>query len=124
MKTQWILTALVGLCLLTVNGQAAATFPLLPDETKVIIRSTATEGQSMHVLLANLQQRFTRVELTTERGTLLVAKTIDNHTGYSVAFDLSRLKDGRYLLKVNQGKTTLTQVVLIQDGNILFSAVK
>lgn len=123
MKTQWILTTLVGLCLLTVNVQAAATFPL-PDETKVIIRSTATEDQNMEVLLANLQQRFTKVELTDMYGGKLATKSIDNHNGYRLAFDVSNLADGRYLLKVTQGQTTLTQVVLIQDGYILFSAVK
>jgi hypothetical protein len=41
-----------------------------------------------------------------------------------MAFDLSKLADGRYFLKVNQGETTLTQVILIENGKIFFSAVK
>ena len=122
MKTPWILTAFLGLCLLTVNLQAN---PLpLPDETKLILRSSVEGEQNMHVHLANLQQRYTRVMLTTIDGDRLAAKSINNHNGYRVAFDLSKLDDGRYLLKVEQGETTLTQVVLISDGNIRFSAVK
>lgn len=124
MKAQWIVTAILGLCLLTVQVQAATPNLPLPDETKLIVRSDATADLGMKVQLANLQQRYTRVELKTFDGRTLASKSINNHNGYQVAFDMSKLDDGRYMLQVTQGETTLKQVVLISDGIIRFSAVK
>jgi hypothetical protein len=124
MKTQWILTAMLGLCLFTLDVAAGPANWPLPDENKLIVSSEATADQGMEVQLANLQQRYTKVRLTTIDDQTLVTKSINNHNGYRFAFDLSSLNDGRYLLQVEQGEKTLTQVVLISDGIIRFSAVK
>jgi hypothetical protein len=125
MKTQLILTALLSLCLFALDASAGLANLPLPDENKLIVRSDAIADQGMEVHLANLQQRYTQVKLTTIDGRrILSTKSINNHNGYRFAFDLSSLNDGRYLLQVEQGKTTLTQVVLISAGIIRFSAVK
>lgn len=111
----------LALCL-AMSSFAFATTTNSADEDP-IIRVQPVEKKAFKVHLANLQKETTRVVLTNLNGTTFFKETIRKHNGYAKKFDLDKMPQGRYLLKVSQGGEDHTKVIYLDEDTMRISGV-
>lgn len=98
-------------------GSVPATDPLLVK--------SSIEGNSVTLLLANLQGVGTQVRLTRlDNERTVLKKRIKDHNGYRFRMNLAQLDYGRYCLEVTKGDVTRKQVVVVGDFGVLLSELK
>ncbi len=108
----------------------ALTIPAFAHEsypTKAInVTITAVAEKSVQVIISNLQQQTTRITIESLDGSVVYFKDIvKKHNGYHKRLNLRKLKDGKYLLVVQQGNKKHQQVIVLKDTvGMLLSAGK
>ncbi len=119
MKTR-IIMSLLGLCL-SFGALLASTSPL---PGKLLLQTHQSDDGKMMIRLTNLQTERTTITLQNlAEGENYFRTIVKDHNGYVAQLVLDKAPNGRYLLKVQQKETTLTQVVVKEDDLILFSQV-
>ena len=112
---------LAGLCL-----SLFATFGFAnpnPDSEHLIMRVKLQDAKSIDVILANLQQEKTNLTLSSLDGTTYFFDTIRKHNGYGKNLSLSKMPQGRYILKVTQKGKELTSVIVVGKEKVKVSRV-
>ena len=98
------------------------TLAFSPIEENLQARTKVIENTKVQVQLYNLQEQRTTFEITDmEEEVSYYKTTISKHNGFAKILDVSELSDGRYLLKVDNGTTTLKEIMKVDDKRILLS---
>ena len=90
----------------------------------ILIYVDNSEGKAFNLQLANLQKVSTKVAIKDMDGSIYFEDYITDHNGYAKKINLKKLKDGKYLLNVMQGKQKLVQVIVVKGDKLWFSKVK
>ena len=84
-----------------------------------IIKIECAEGTSDLTLhLANLLNERTSIVLKDVNGTAFYTETVNNKASFAKKMDLSKLKEGRYLLVVEHERIECIQPIMIQTGSV------
>lgn len=119
MKILKLVFSTMVLVSLTFLAQANTT----PVAGKVIVKAE-TEGKTLTLQLANLQQLSTKVTITSLDGdTSYHANWIEDHNGYTQSIDLENLPEGRYKLTVKNDGESYVKVVKVESDRLLLSQV-
>ncbi len=98
------------------------TLAFSPVEENLQARTKVIEDAKVQVQLYNLQQQRTTLAITDlDEEVSYYKTTISRHNGFAKILDVSELSNGRYLLKVNNGSTTLKEIMKVDDNRILLS---
>ena len=105
----------------------ALTFTLSAADTpdaELKMKSKVVQDHKVVVQLINLQQENTTLKLQSLDGDITYfQEIIRQHNGYISRLNLKNLKDGRYVLQVDQADISKIQVVLIRNGKVRLSGV-
>jgi len=97
-------------------------FAFSPVEGNLQAHTEVVENSKVKVRLYNLQEQRTIFKITDlDEEIRYYAATISKHNGYAKILDLSDLADGRYLITVDSGDTTLKQIMKVEGQSILLS---
>ncbi len=120
MKTKCLLPGLLSLALLLPLSSFAAT----PGNPHLRMETKAVAGMVVRVQLVNMQQQAAQITLQELDGSVLYEHTIRKHNGFNLDLNVAKLPEGRYILTVKQDDTVRTQVIAIDNGEIMFSQIK
>ena len=113
---------LLTLAFLLVGTFSNATpAPIVTSDEDPKIISEVADYMSIKVQLVNLQQETTIVKLEDLSGKEYYKKTIKEHNGFARKLDLNDLREGRYLLKIEQDGHKWVQVVFVDEDVIRLS---
>ena len=120
MKT-FLRSGLLAMFLLCAYAPVSAHAQSTDDPMKV---TSEVEGTNINLLLTNLQQETTTINISTIDGNeVFFTEHIRNHNGYSLSLQMEELPAGKYLLTVKKGETVKHQVIVIEYGDILLSTM-
>jgi hypothetical protein len=115
---KWIKTGALAFMLALISFAAQAN---VADKGPMRLISKVMPDQTLRVQLVNLQQQKAIIQLTELNGKILHRDLVKNHNGYARFYDLQEVKDGKYLLKAQQGAEEIIVVIRIKNGTIMTS---
>lgn len=102
----------------------ATDFPAPPASTLTVaaadplLVSTYPKQHQLTLRLANLQQQRTTITLEEMNGTAVCRRSVRDHNGFAVTFDMEALDNGRYVLVVKKGDTVRKQVIRKDEDGV------
>lgn len=118
MKKTFFSALLITLSSFSTSLFAAPTPP-------VIFKTKILKEKTIQLQLANLEKKYTYVSITNMDGDLIYfSEGVKERNGYRKAINISNLTDGRYIIKVKNGKEKFIQIFKISGDLILFSDFK
>lgn len=110
-----IKTITLAAALFTQSFTASANF--LPENPNILVTAAADE-KAIEVRLRNISGSGYKLELTDEKGNILMKEAINNQNLYAKRYVLNTLQDGVYELKIQKLLEITTQKVEVTSGNV------
>ena len=83
-----------------------------------LLVNTYPDQHRLTLHLANLQQQRTLITLEEMDGEEVCRRSVRDHNGFAVTFDVAALDNGRYVLTVKKGDTVRKQVIRKDDSGV------
>ena len=90
---------------------------------EITFKTKTVENKSVAILLYNLNQEKTTVQVQDRQGNVYYEKRINHHNGFSMQLDLEQLPEGSYVIQVSRKDGKTSQVVRVMEDGLLLSQI-
>ena len=90
---------------------------------EITFKTKTVENKSVAILLYNLNQEKTTVQVQDRQGNVYYEKRINHHNGFSMQLDLEQLPEGSYVIQVSRKDGKTSQVVRVMEDGLMLSQI-